>query len=129
MNKTLKWILGIVAIVVIVGAMFAIGFMWRSHMAGGMEEIRSFQGEWNRPMMRNDWNQRGDWSHPMMNTRRSMPFGGFSIFGGLVRFALFAGLLYGAYWLGRRNARFAIDPAPSAPVDAPAASKTPEQDS
>lgn len=129
MSKTLKWILGIVAVVLLVGAMFAIGFAWRSHMAFGWDEVRQFDGAWQHPMMRNDWNQRDDWSHPMMMTRRFSPFDGFFLFGGLVKFALFAGLLYGAYWLGRRNARFTLDPKPSARVDASAPPKTPEQDS
>jgi hypothetical protein len=124
MNKTLKWILGIVAILVLVSAMFAVGFMAKRHMAGGWDEVRSFDGQWSRPMMRNDGGnpmQRGEWNHPMLNTRRSAPFGGFFFFGGLVKFALFFGLLYGAYWLGRRNARITLDPKPSARVDASAA--------
>ena len=125
MNKTLKWILGIAAVLVLVTALFAVGFMWRSHMAGGWDEVRSFDGQWSHPMMNNDWDgprQRGDWNGPMMNTRRFSPFGGFFLFGGLVKFALFAGLLYGAYWLGRRNARIALDPVAAPPVDASAAS-------
>ncbi len=141
MNKTLKWILGIAAVLVLVAALFAVGFMWRSHMAGGWDEVRSFDGQWSHPMMRDNWDgprQRGDWNHPMthapgacagVNSRRFSPFGGFFFFGGLVKFALFAGLLYGAYWLGRRNARITLDPKPGAPVDASAAPKTPEQDS
>ncbi|MBI5933097.1 MAG: hypothetical protein HY867_05270 [Chloroflexi bacterium] len=141
MNKTLKWILGTLAILVLVGALFAVGFVWRSHMAGGWDEVRSFDGQWTHPMMRNDWEspmqrggwdgprQRGDWNYPMMASRRFSPFGGFFLFGGLVKFVLFAGLIYGAYWLGRRNARITLDPKPGASVDASAAPKTPEQDS
>jgi len=124
MNKTLKWILGTLAILVLVGALFAVGFMWRSHMAGGWDEARAFDGQWSRPMMRENFERpmmRGEWNHPMMNSRRFSPFGGFFLFGGLVKFALFAGLIYGAYWLGRRNARFTLDPKPSAPVDEAAA--------
>jgi hypothetical protein len=101
-------------------------------MAGGWDEVRSFDGQWSRPMMRGDGEgpmQRGDWNHPIIMTRRFTPFGGFSPFGGLVKFALFFGLLYGAYWLGRRNARIAIDPTPVSRVDTSAAPKTPEQDS
>lgn len=130
MSKTWKWILGIVAVLILVSAMFAVGFMWRSHMAGGWDEVRSFDGQWSRPMLRDSWDgprQSGEWIHPMMITRRFSPFGGFSIFGGFVKFALFFGALYGAYWLGRRNARIAIDPKPSAAVDAPAAPRESDQ--
>lgn len=45
-------------------------------------------------------------------------FGPFMFLGGLLKLAVFFGLLYGAYWLGRRNARLALDPAPVAPVPA-----------
>ena len=41
-------------------------------------------------------------------------FGGFGplmIVGGLIHLALFIGILYGAYWLGRRNARLVLDPS------------------
>jgi len=39
-------------------------------------------------------------------------FGPFIFFGGLLKLVIFGGLLYGAYWLGRRNARIALDPVP-----------------
>lgn len=132
MSKTWKWILGIVLVMVLVGAMFAIGFMWQTHTVTGWNRIMPFEQNWNSPMQRDNWNQRvpGDqWNHPMMNTRGFTPFGGFFMLGGLVRPILFFGLLYGAYWLGRRNARIAIDPKPAARVDAPAPLKSPEQDS
>jgi hypothetical protein len=138
MSKTWKWILGIVLVMVLVGAMFAIGFMWQTHRAGGWvmpfdyAQDEPFEQNWNSPMQRDNWNQRvpGDqWNHPMMNTRGFTPFGGFFMLGGLARLVLFFGLLYGAYWLGRRNARIAIDPKPAARIDAPAPLKSPEQDS
>ncbi|RJP52284.1 MAG: hypothetical protein C4583_06970 [Anaerolineaceae bacterium] len=124
MNKTLKWILGIVLVLVLIGAMFAIGYAWRAHALGdwmmpyGYSLDRPFDREWNSPMQRN-WDSRmpDRWSHPMMTTRNFVPFGGFFLLGGLMRFALFFGLLYGAYWLGRRNARITLDSQPSAPVD------------
>ena len=131
MSKTLKWILGIVVVAVLVGAMFAIGYAWRTHAAGGWmmsygyAQERGFeQPNWNGPMM-----GRGHdgWRHPMMGGRGFMPFGGFLLFGGLVKFALFVGLLYGAYWLGRRNARIALDPVAAPPVDASAASGKSDQ--
>lgn len=133
MNKTLKWILGIVLVLVLVGAMFAVGFAWRTHTVGGWmmpygynNQDRPFDRNWNGPMM-----GRGDdgWRYPMMTNRGFLPFGGFFLLGGLLKWILFFGLLYGAYWLGKRNARFTVDPRPASPVDAPAAPKTPEQDS
>ena len=130
MNKTWKWILGIVLVLVLVGAMFAIGYAWRTHAMGGWmmpyAQQRSFDHNWNGPMM-----GRGSdgWQHPMMYNRGFSPFGGFFLLGGLLKWILFFGLLYGAYWLGRRNARFALDPKPAAPVKASAPLKTPEQDS
>ena len=140
MSKTWKWILGILLVLVLVGAMFAIGWMWQTHRAGGWampfdyappaetSQDRPFDRAWNSPMPRGQWNQQipDRWNHPIMNTRSFAPFGGFFLLGGLARLALFFGLLYGAYWLGRRNARIALDPVPVARVDAPA---VPEADS
>lgn len=131
MSKTWKWILGIVLVLVLVGAMFAISYTWQTHVAGGWDGVRSFDRAWSRPMMgRGDdgwtnpprmWERNDGWSHPMYD-RGFVPFGGFFLLGGLVKFALFVGLLYSAYWLGRRNARLTLDPAPAASVmDASAA--------
>lgn len=130
MNKTWKWIFGIVLVLVLVGAMFAIGYTWQARMSGDWDGAQTFDRDWNGPMM-----GRGNdgWNHPMVgNAPYSMhgfgfvPFGGFFLLGGLVKLALFFGLLYVAYWLGRRNARITIDPKPAARVDASAA---PEADS
>lgn len=121
MNKTWKWILGILLVVVILGALVSAGFMWRRHV-NVMAPYRSMpmQENWHGPMMqgRNDnWqhppmrDHNKNWNHPMMNDRYSRPSGGFFLLGGLVKLALFAGLLYGAYWLGRRNARIVLDPS------------------
>jgi hypothetical protein len=132
MSKTWKWILGIVLVLVLIGAMFVVGYAWRAHTLGGWmtpygyTQDRPFERNWNGPMM-----GRGDdgWRRPMMVDRGLMPFGGFFLFGGLLKWILFFGLLYGAYWLGRRNARISLDPRPASPVDASAPPKTPEQDS
>ena len=126
MSKTWKWILGIVLVLALVSAMFAIGFMWQSHMSTGLGRTMPFEQNWNSPMQRGDWNQQNPGNqrnHPMMNSRGFAPFGGFAVLGGLVRLALFFGLLYGAYWLGRRNARITLDPKPVACVEASAAPK------
>ena len=112
MNKTLKWILGILLVLVLIGAMFAIGFMWQTHMAGGRYD--AFERNGFNPMLR------GQSERPMMGGYLPF-FGGLFLLGGLVKVALFVGLLYGAYWLGRRNTRLVSDPAPAPRVDAPAA--------
>ncbi len=117
MSKTWKWILGILLVLALVGALFAIGFMWQTRMGIGQGWNTPFDRDWNHPMM----GQRGNWQHPMMGGRGFIPFGGFFLLGGLVKLILFFGLIYGAYWLGRRNARITLDPAPAARVDASAA--------
>mgnify|MGYP001559081069 CR=1 FL=1 len=148
MSKTWKWIFGIVLVLVLVGAMFAIGYTWQTHMAGGWDGTRTFDREFQHPMMRGDdgwtnqprmWERNDGWSHPMtpapsacagVYERGFTPHGGFFLLGGLVKLALFFGLIYGAYWLGRRNARITLDPAPAAPVDAsatPAADPAPRK--
>ncbi len=139
MSKTWKWILGIVLVLVLVSAMFAIGYGIQTRMALGWDGVRPFDGaqgrpfdrELQHPMMRGDggwtnqprmWERNDGWSHPMVYERGFAPHGGFFLLGGLMKLALFFGLLYFAYWLGRRNARIALDPAPAASVmDAPAA--------
>jgi hypothetical protein len=124
MSKTWKWVIGITLVLVLVSAMFTIGYMWQTHMATGW--AMPFDRDWNSPMQRDQWKQQNpsnQWNHPMMNTRSFVPFGGFILLGGLVKLALFFGLVYGAYWLGRRNARITIDPKPAAHVDASATSE------
>ena len=120
MSKTWKWILGILVVVLLVAVLFSVGFMWQNHRVVGWN--MPFERSWDSPMPR-QWNQQvpGQWSHPMMmNQRGFSPFGGFFLLGGLLKFGVFIGLLYGAYWLGRRNARLAIDPQPAAPLIEPA---------
>ena len=118
MSKTWKWILGIFLVLVGVASLVAIGFAWqvRAHFMAAYGSIPMHQN-WNGPMM-----DRG--FHPLG--------GGFFLFGEWVKLALFFGLLYGAYWLGRRNARIVLDAAPAAPVaevsspEAAPAAPTPE---
>lgn len=132
MSKVWKWILGIVLVLVLIGAVLAIGFMWKSHASVGWTRVMPFEHERNLPVQRGQWNQRTPdnlRNYPMMKTRNFIPFGGLALLGGLVKLVLFFGLLYFAYWLGRRNARIALDPAtasrqnpqPVEPVDATAA--------
>ena len=136
MSKTWKWILGILLVVVIVAAFAAMGYAWRTRsFAMATYHSQTFERNWNGPMMGqapNGWEhprvmQRNDgWGYPMTHApgacagvyeRGFSPMGGgFFMLGGLVKLALFFGLLYGAYWLGRRNARIIMDPKSGAPV-------------
>jgi len=127
MSKIWKWILGILLVLVILAAFAAVGFAWRTHsFVMASYHSAPFDRNWNGPLMgRGDdnggqprvWQRDGGWGHPMMEDGRGFaPHGGFFLLGGLVKLVLFFGLLYGAYWLGRRNARIALDPAPAAPV-------------
>ena len=132
MSKTWKWILGILLVLVIIAAFAVAGYAWRTHsFAMASYHSAPFDRNWNGPMMgRGDnwgqqqmWQRNDGWQHPMMNNNRgfSPMSGGFFLLGGLVKLALFFGLLYGAYWLGRRNARITLDPVPAATLaDVPA---------
>jgi hypothetical protein len=127
MRKIWKWVLGIVLVLMLVGAMFAIGFAWRTHTFS-MVSYRDmpYGREGNGPMMQpgnEGWGRqpmmygRNGGERSMMGGRGFQHFGGgFSPLGGLVKLAVFIGLLYGAYWLGKRNARITLDPKPAAPV-------------
>jgi hypothetical protein len=143
MKTVWKWVLGILIVVlVIVAAMFGMrylvskgyitmpaGMAWRMDRRFG--DQKSFQ-EFNNPH-----DGFGPGNGPMMNGRpdfggyglmgRGRGFGHFGMafmfIGGLFRLVVFGALLYGAYWLGKRNARVTLDPTPAAqvvePVDAP----------
>jgi hypothetical protein len=124
MSKIWKWILGILLILVIVAGVAALGFVWQSHRMAVTSYRPPFGRESNGPMM-----QRGNdgWGQPPMGRHfdggpHSMMggyppfFGGLFLLGGLLKLAIFIGLLYGAYALGRRNARITLDPKPAAPV-------------
>jgi hypothetical protein len=134
MSKTWKWILGILVVLVVAAAIMAVaGFAWQRHNVI-MADYGAFPMDrnWNGPMMgRGDdaWNRQPGFGqcdgrgYPMMEGRHGFgPMGGgffvFGLIGGLLKLALFFGLLYFAYWLGRRNARLALDPAPAAAVAA-----------
>ena len=117
MNKVWKWILGIVVVLVVIAALGGLVYVWLTHpavmtfnprnapfgprgMLFGPQGPHMFQGG------------RG----PMMYGRHFFPFfGAFMLIGGLIKLAFFGALLYFAYWLGRRNARIALDPKPAAP--------------
>jgi hypothetical protein len=118
MKNIWKWILGILIFLAIlavpivfhytVGPRFAFGFDGRFPMMG--------DGGWSE--MHRGWEgthgfNRGFGMHSFGF------FGPFMFLGGLAKLVLFGALLYGAYWLGRRNARLALDPAPGGPAVAP----------
>ncbi len=128
MKTVWKWILGILIVLLLVGAFAVAGFFWSGHRTlaavGGMP----FHQGWNGgPMMRGD--DFGWQSGPMMRGGRG--FGGFFLLGGigwLLRLGFFGLLLYGAYWLGRRNARVVVDPRTPAPAAAAAPAPEPPAD-
>jgi len=114
MKNIWKWILGVLLVLVVVAALAAAAFAWRTHMGvafinGGAPFARGWD---TGPMMRgNDgWN-----AGPMMGGRGGFGFLGPIVFiGGLLKLVFFAALLYGAYWLGKRNARVVLGPRPAA---------------
>ena len=113
MSKTWKWIIGILAVLVLAGIMLAVGFIGSRMASDGIPGRGLWRGFGGHPM-------------PMMGGSGLAFFGVCFMLGGFAKFVLFAALLYGAYWLGRRNARITVDPptspAPSAPaVEPPAA--------
>jgi len=115
MKNMWKWILGIVLVLVVVGSVAAVAFAWRDHVIS-VSSFRAmpFAPRWDNPMPR-DFD---GWRHGPMRGPRGGGFGIFNPFmflGGLVRVAFFGALLYGAYWLGKRNARIVLEPVPVAP--------------
>lgn len=121
MKNIWKWILGILVVVLIVGVVGAFALMWHSHMNFAYGNTPMMRNWDDGPMMRgNDgWNR-----SPMMGRGGFFPFFGvFGLLGGLAKLVIFGALLYGAYWLGRRNARVVVDaPAQPAPPPPPPAS-------
>jgi len=146
MKKVWKWILGILGVLVLVGALFAVGFFWRG---GHNDSMGGFQDRYQRGGPPATADQPQGWQHPpvgecsgygptydhdgfrpMMGERGGYGpmmggyypgFGGGFFLGGLLHLIVFLGLLYGAYWLGRRNARITLDPKPVKAVAAPPA--------
>jgi hypothetical protein len=148
MKKALKWILGILLVVVIVAALVAVPFAMHSNMLArasfnNQPQLQAQRGWNNGPMM--GGNQRGDnglqgraqgrfenRGGPMMGDgfrRGFAPFGfGLMFFGGLLRLiplVLFGLLLYAVYQLGKRAGMRKIPAA----VPAPAAPEPPVTDS
>jgi hypothetical protein len=111
MKNLWKWVLGIVLVLMAAGAVAVIAFAWRNHVLSGSSfRAMPLDRRWENPVPRDfDGGRHG----PMMRLPggRFGLFGPFIFLGGLARLAIFGALLYGAYWLGKRNARVVLDPA------------------
>ena len=129
MKNIWKWILGIVIVLAILAIPVALHAMFNPYAGGAAWNFHSPRGPlmdghgydgygWNNPRMPNDFRFGGEFG-PGHRRGPFLPlFGGFFLFAGLLKIAFFGALLYGAYWLGRRNARITLDPAPaSAPME------------
>jgi hypothetical protein len=117
MKNVWKWIIAILVVMLVLGAVAAVAFMWRSHTFA-----YTHMSGWDAgPMMRGNDGWNNEWNNgPMMGRRTLTPFfGPFLFLGGLAKLAIFGALLYGAYWLGKRNARVVMS-APPAAVPEPA---------
>lgn len=129
-----KWVLGIVIVVaVLVAAMFGVRYLvsrgYINMPAGFVLHDKANPGFDNQrgPAMFNDPHGFYGWNAPHgfdgfrgpMTMRRGHGFGPFMFIGGLLRLIIFGALLYGAYWLGKRNARVVLDSAPIAPAIEP----------
>jgi hypothetical protein len=111
MKTIWKWILGILLVVLVVGGLAAAAFMWRGRTAAVSYRSMPFNRGWeNGPMMRG--HGFGRQSGPLMRPSRGFgPIRGLFFLGsGLLCVLALGALLYGAYWLGRRNARLVIEP-------------------
>jgi len=123
MKTIWKWVLGILFVLLLVAAFTSGWWMMRfNRMQAYAGEVPGPFYSWNNGPMMRAWHDgpmmRGWDGGPMMRVGRGFD-GGF-MFGGigwLLRLAFFGLLLYGAYWLGRRNARIVTDPRTPPPPD------------
>ena len=126
MKNAWKWILGIVLVLVILAALFFLRSAFETRFTRGFDERgpRVMERGWVHPNL-----ERG-FRGPMGVRGRFGFFGPFAFLGGLVKLAFFGALLYGAYWLGRRNARVVLEPVPvrsTPPAEAAPPSETPKE--
>lgn len=133
-----KWIIGVViALAVITAAVFGVRYLvstgaitlparvaaWHNNPEMG-RNFKGPQGFDGQPGFKG-MGDRGPGFNGMGNHGRGFDggrgrgFGPLMFIGGLFRLVFFGALLYGAYWLGKRNARVVYDPAPVAPVITP----------
>jgi hypothetical protein len=122
MRNVWKWILGVILVLLVAGAIGAGAFLWRSRMGEVSYRSMPFHHSWqNGPMMHGDQFDPRQAGPMMRGFRPFRPFGGFFALGGLLRLIILGALLYGAYWLGRRNARVVMEPRqPRTPQPPPA---------
>ncbi len=139
MSKVWKWILGIVLVLAVVAIVAAGVFVWQNHMfAFTSARAMPFNRAPNLQRvpqgyvmpMRPGFNDEYGFGPMMRVGRRGLSpfFGGLFILGWIVRLGILGLLLYGAYWLGKRNARVAFDAKPavaSTPAAEPPAAPTP----
>jgi hypothetical protein len=114
MNRFWKWTLGILGILIL---LTVIAIPFALHHRFGFNMARGFEGG-HGPMLQNHHGFGFDRFHGPMMVGRGFGHGHgiFFLFGGLLKLAFLAALLYGAYWLGKRNARVVLDPAASTPA-------------
>ncbi len=113
MNKFWKWFLGIVLGLALFAAGACVGFMAQAHMGFAAHGPMFFAGgPFEAPL--GEVIQVGPGQSFHGGKHHGGRFGGDhggGHAGGLIHLVLFAGLVYGAYWLGRRNARLVLDPS------------------
>ena len=120
MNRFWKWTLGILGILIVL-AILAIPFAL--HHRFGFSAEGGFDNR-HGPMLRDHHGFGFHRFHSPMTNGRG--FGHFFLLGGFVKLIFFSALLYGAYWLGKRNARVVLDPVTSPPPPAVEPEKPPE---
>jgi hypothetical protein len=112
-----KWILGsLVILAVIIAIPLGMHYLMGNGIAG--PGMYTHHHSWMSPAFDKPFGFCG-WDDPRgfdVHHGWNRPGHGFSFFGGLLKLAVFFGLLYGAYWLGKRNARITLDPSPIPPA-------------
>jgi hypothetical protein len=131
MKNFWKWLLGILIVLALLSIPFALHYTFGNSFPRGFGMRFQMMGDggWNHPGLQ-DMHRGLDNPHGFNGGFGMHGFGFFGpiiFLGGLVKLFLFGALLYAAYWLGRRNARLALDPAPVAPA-ASVVEPTPEED-
>lgn len=123
MKNIWKWILGILVIVLVVGAVLAVPFIWRNAVGSNFGPGFDRQA-WRMPM--HDFDGRGfDRFGPMMGGRGgysgfSPLFAGFMLLGGLLRLLVPLGIVALVAWFAYQQGKKAgmKSSAPAAPAPA-----------
>jgi hypothetical protein len=121
MKNAWKWIVGILLVLILLAAPLLLRALPGTRFTRGLDERRTIV------MERQGWThaevERGLRGPRLMRMHMRGDFGFFgplAFLGTVLKLALFGVLLYGAYWLGRRNARVVLEPAPVRPASPPA---------